>query len=102
MFFTFFDFIGILKYVYRCIYDLLVYFFSIFHRQDKTIIISCTEYSRLLHSDVKLIKYKEICIDRAKEIKILRTQLAYYKKQAMIRNSEVPRKDEVDDIPNVN
>lgn len=58
------------------------------------ITISSTEYFRLINNDVQLIKYKTICTNKANEIKILRTQLAYFKKQAMKRKSEVPQGDE--------
>lgn len=42
--------------------------------------ISCEEYSRLLKSNVQLIKYKELCQTKSSEIKRLQDQVGYFKK----------------------
>lgn len=73
----------------------------IFNRQTKTINISCTEYARLLHNDVQLMKYKETCNSKSNEIRKLHVQLSYYKRQAMKRNSEVPDEPEHADLQEV-
>lgn len=79
-----------------CIIDL-----KFFYRQTKTITISCAEYSRLLHNDVQMMKYKEKINAKSNEIKTLRTQLAYFKARALKRTAENPQDDEIDVLPNV-
>lgn len=68
--------------------------FCFFDRQTKTITISCTEYARLLHNDVQLLKCKETCNSKAAEIKKLQTQVLYYRKQAnKKRTTEMHQED---------
>lgn len=73
-----------------------------FIRLPQTITISSDEYSRLLQNEVKLIKFTELCQTKASEIKRLQDQLAYFKRQAMRKNScgdtgdpQVPPKSDV-------
>lgn len=68
------------------------------------ITISSEEYSRLLQNEIKIMKFKEQCQTKASEIKKLQDQVAYFKRQTMIKNScgdtddsQVPPKADVCD-----
>lgn len=87
------------KCVHRCRNNLL--FEHPLYRQTKTITISCTEYSRLLHDNVQMMKFKEACKAKSNEVKSLQSQLMYYKKRAVQRNNGMPVEDHVDDSSNV-
>lgn len=49
--------------------------------------ITSTEYGRLLQNEVKMIKFKELCQNKAGEVKRLQDLVAYYKRQAMNKTS---------------
>lgn len=65
--------------------------------------ISCKEYTRLLNENVQMKKFKEESKSKSSKIKLLKTQLAYYKRQVTKRNggADVPIDDENADLPNV-
>lgn len=49
------------------------------------ITITREEYARLLRIEVQLMKYKELCEKKTKQLKELQSQVAHYKKQAAKR-----------------
>lgn len=73
-----------------------------FIRPSKEIVISRTEYARLLRAEVQGMRFKESCQNKASEIKKLQMQVAYYKKQVLSRTGEEPKEPEAYDLVNVN
>lgn len=89
-------------YVHFLFIDMLLITYLFFVRPSKDIVISRTEYMRLLKAEVQGIRFKESCQNKASEIKKLQMQVAYYKKQVLSRTGEEPKEPEPSDSANVN
>lgn len=59
------------------------------HEKERKFEIDAVTYNRYLQQEMQLNKYKLICEKKAKEIKRLQDQVAYYKRQANIPKTDI-------------